>query len=241
MPGPQFPQFWLGVKYRAPCLGQNVPPGGELQRRSVEKGYISGNHTLPGYRGAMRSSRTRSRRTLSRTPGSRAIGDNAHRQSLGHVCTIASSPFFRGAGCVSENQSGQWDVSRDADRSTRASISAPPPQGGASISRASAPVSTGCLLLDCGPPGCKLLEETTTSIGTTGGFGMPVCKVDVTANPPGDLCRRPPMCYLSGQAHGSPWDLLGILERKKYSQHLQMVDVPWEMMVLPQTLTRASL
>ncbi len=48
---------------------------------------ISGNHTLPGHRGAMRSSITRSRRTLSRTPGSRAIGGNAYIRSLGHVCT----------------------------------------------------------------------------------------------------------------------------------------------------------
>ncbi len=64
-------------------------------------------------------------------------------------------------------------------RSTHASISSPPPRGGASIPRASVPVSTGCLLLYCGPLGCKLLEETTTSLGTTGGFGTPVCKVDV--------------------------------------------------------------
>ncbi len=33
-----------------------------------------------------------------------------------------------------------------------------------------------CLLLCCGPPGCKLLAETTTSLGITGGFGTPVCK-----------------------------------------------------------------
>ncbi len=44
---------------------------------------IYGNHTLPGHCGAMRSSRTRSRRILSRTPGSRAIGGNAYRRSLG--------------------------------------------------------------------------------------------------------------------------------------------------------------
>ncbi len=90
------------------------------------------------------------------------------------------------------------------------SISAPPPRGGASIPRASAPVSTRCLLLYCGSPGSKLLEETTTSLGTTAGSGTPVCKVDVTVNPPGDLCGRPLMCCLSGQAHGGPWDLLGI-------------------------------
>ncbi len=28
----------------------------------------------------------------------------------------------------------------------------------------------------CGPPGCKLLAETTTSLGITGGFDTPVCK-----------------------------------------------------------------
>ncbi len=43
------------------------------------------------------------------------------------------------------------------------------------IPRTSAPVSTGCLLLYCGPLGCKLLEETTISFRTTGEFGMPVC------------------------------------------------------------------
>ncbi len=79
---------------------------------------ISGNHTLHGHRGAMRSSRTRSRWTLSRTPRSRAIGVKAYRRSLGHVCTIGSS--LGGAGCMRENQSGQWDVSRDANRSTYA-------------------------------------------------------------------------------------------------------------------------
>ncbi len=155
---------------RSPLTGSSR---GGLSRRNIK----SGNHTLPGHRGAMRSSGTRSRRTLSRTPRSRAIGGNVYRQSLGHVCTIASSQ--RGAGCVSENQSGQWDVSQDANRSTRASISAPPPRGGASIPRASAPVSTRCLLLYSGAPGCELLEETTTPLGTTGGFGMPVCKVDL--------------------------------------------------------------
>ncbi len=87
----------------------------------------------------------------------------------------------------------------------------------------SSPVSTGCQRLYCGPPGCKQLEETTTSLGTTGGFGTPVCKVDVTANPPGDLCRRPPMCCLSGRAHRCPWDMIG----NSLEQEIQPVDVPW--------------
>ncbi len=96
----------MGVKYRGPRLGQKVLPDGEPQRRENR----FGNYTLPGHHGAIRSSGTRSRRTLSSTPGSRAIGGNAYRRSLGHVCVIASSP--RGAGCVRENQSGQWDVNR---------------------------------------------------------------------------------------------------------------------------------
>ncbi len=82
------PQFWLGVKYRAPCLGQKVPPDGELQRRLVEKGYYIWEPYPAGHRGAMRSSRTRSGELSPGLPG--------------------------------------------AERS--------------------APVSTGCLLLYCGPP-----------------------------------------------------------------------------------------
>ncbi len=102
----------------------------------------------------MRSSRTW--QTLSRTPGIRVIGGNAYRQSLGHVCTIASSP--RGAGWVRENQSGQWDVSRDANRSTCAwpnslhiHISSTT-SGGASLPSASAPPMC-CLSgrAHCGP------------------------------------------------------------------------------------------
>ncbi len=145
-----------------------------------------------------------------------------------------------------ENQSGQWDISQDANRSICACpnslhISSTTSLHISSIPRALGPVSTGCLLLYCGPPESKLLEETTTSLGTTGGFSTPVCRVDVTANPPGDLCRRPPMCCLSGQAHGVPWDLLG----NSWEQEIQPtspvdVDVPWEMLVHPQTLTWAS-
>ncbi len=102
---PQFPQFWLGVKSRAPHLGPKVPPDGELRRSPVEKGYYIWEPYSAWPPWGNDSSRTRSRRTLSRTPGSRAIEENAYRRSLGHIYTIASSP--RGAGCVRENQSGQ--------------------------------------------------------------------------------------------------------------------------------------
>ncbi len=105
--------------------GWNIEPPA-WDRRSLLKGSsrggplrrdnISGNHTLASHRGAMRSSKTRSRRTISRTPGSRVIGGNAYRRSHAHVCTITSSPI--GAGCMWEKRSGQWDVSRDTNRST---------------------------------------------------------------------------------------------------------------------------
>ncbi len=73
---------------------------GEPSRREIR----SENHTRPGQHGATNSRRTPSRRTLIRTPGSRAIGGKAYRRSLGHVCTIASSP--RGAGGIRENKRG---------------------------------------------------------------------------------------------------------------------------------------
>ncbi len=197
----------VGGEISSPLLGTEGPSWRGAPEEARREGILNlGTIFCPGLFSTMRSGRTRSWQTLSRTPGSRAIGGNVYRQSLGHVCTIASGQ--RGAGCVSKNQSGEWDVSRDANRSTRAP-SAYQLHTWASIPKASAPVSTGCLLLYCGPSGCKLLEETKTSLGCTGGFGTPVCKVDVTANPPGDLSRRPPMCCLRGQAHGGPWDLLG--------------------------------
>ncbi len=96
---------------------------------------ISGNHTLLGHRGAMRSSRTRFRRTLSRTSGSREIGGNAYRQSLeldAWARTRVNSEMSL------KTQTDPLVPGRSP------SISAPPPRGGASIPRALAPVSTGC-------------------------------------------------------------------------------------------------
>ncbi len=52
---------------------------GESSRREIR----SENHTRPGQYGATNSRRTPSRRTLVRTPGSRAIGGKAYRRSLG--------------------------------------------------------------------------------------------------------------------------------------------------------------
>ncbi len=112
---------------------------GEPSRREIR----SENHTRPGQHGATNSRRTPSRRTLIRTPGSRAIGGKAYRRSLGHVCTIASSPM--GAGGIRENKRGHCAFSCEEVHLYLIKHSPyllSPPRGEASIPRASAPVST---------------------------------------------------------------------------------------------------
>ncbi len=85
---------------------------GEPSRREIR----SENHTRPGQNNATRSGLTSSRHTLARTPGSRAIGGKVYRRSLGHICTLASSPS--GAGWTREYQWGHSAVSWVAKRST---------------------------------------------------------------------------------------------------------------------------
>jgi len=36
-PSQEVPQFWTRVKYRVPCLGHQVPPDGNLQRRAFKE------------------------------------------------------------------------------------------------------------------------------------------------------------------------------------------------------------
>ncbi len=198
--------------------GWNIEPPA-WDRRSLLKGssrggplrrdIISGNHTLASHRGAMRSSKTRSRRTISRTPGSRAIGGNAYRRSHAHVCTITSSPIWMHVGetvwtvrCLSRRKQIHLCLAELSSYQLHHLWVEPPFPGLQPLSWQ----DVCSYIVD--PLGCKLLEETATTLGTTGGFGMPVCNVDVTANPPGDLCRRPPMCCLIGWAQGGPCDLL---------------------------------
>ncbi len=159
---------------------------------------MSENHTRAGQNGAT-SNRLwlpaidPSFRTLSRTPGSKAIGGKAYRRSLGHVCTMASNPS--GAGCVRENHSGQWVVSRDVNNplplGRTSCISTSPPRGEISIPRASTPASTGRLLPDSGPRGHTSLSETTVSPWITGGSGAPVCTEGATSDPPDGSNTRP--------------------------------------------------
>lgn len=87
-----------------------------------------------------------------------------YRHSLGHICTMASCPT--GAGYVRENKSGQCVISR------------------VSTSQASASASKGCLILDAGTQGCKLLPGRAACPETTGGSGVQVCKEGATSDPP---------------------------------------------------------
>ncbi len=180
---------------------------GEPSRREIR----SENHTRPGQNGATSNRRTPSQHTLSRTPGSRAIGGKSYRRSLGQVCTIASSP--NGAGWVRENQRGQCDVWRVANKTTWAwpklSISASPTRGEASISRASAPASTGCLLPYWDAQEYELLSAREACPETTQGSGAPACIRGANVDLPGGLCKRPPLCCRCSPTHG---DLLGLEE-----------------------------
>ncbi len=88
-----------------PLLVRGDPSWWEPPKES-RLGGKSGPRTIlgPASTGLLTVGETPSRRTLIRTPGSRAIGGKAYRRSLGHVCTIASSP--RGAGGIRENKRG---------------------------------------------------------------------------------------------------------------------------------------
>ncbi len=92
----------------------------EPSRREIR----SENHTRPGQNGATSSRQTPSRRTRSRTPGSREIGGTVYRRSLGQVCTMASR--LSGAGWVREYQRGHCNVFWVAKRYTWAWPKKPP-------------------------------------------------------------------------------------------------------------------
>ncbi len=126
----------------------------------------SGNHTLPSHRGAMRSSRTQYRRTLSRTPGSRVIGGNSYRRSLGHVCTIASSP-----GGLREGESERTVRRLSQHKQIHLCLAELPPYqlhhlGVEPPFPGPQPLSQQdvCTYIVV-PLGCKLLEETTLPLG----------------------------------------------------------------------------
>ncbi|KAI5092204.1 hypothetical protein C0J45_17835 [Silurus meridionalis] len=87
---PQPPQLRAGVKQSAPCLRQKIPPERNLPGRVFEKVYQVGEPwSIPPAckHGATRRRRTTSQPTLPGTPEG-----GAYMGSLGHACTLASSP-----------------------------------------------------------------------------------------------------------------------------------------------------
>ncbi len=139
---------------------------------------VSGSHTLPGHRGA--------KKVVEPGPGELSPGLPGAEWSR-EMHTDEASATSAPSHPVQEELDAWGRIRVDSETSLKKqtdplvpgrtpSISTPPPRGGASIPRASAPVSIGCLLLYCGPLGCKQLAEITTSLGITGGFGTPVCK-----------------------------------------------------------------
>ncbi len=89
------------------------------------------------------------------------------------------------------------------------SISSSPPRGEASIPRASAPASTGCLLPYWDAQEYELLSSRVTCPGTTQGSGVPACIRGANADLPDGWYKRPPLCCRCAPTHG---DLLGLEE-----------------------------
>ncbi len=197
---------------------------GESSRKEIR----SENHTRPGQNRATSNSRTPSQRTLSRTSGSRAIGGKAYRRSLGHVCTIASSPS--GAGWVRENQRGQCDVWRVANRSTcswpKTLQTCFTTSGEASIPQASAPASTGCLLLYWDAQEYRLRSARGTCPGTIQGSGAPACIRGANADLPGGWYKKPPLCCQCVPANADflcPEENLSLKTGEKVSRNWPLV------------------
>ncbi len=175
---------------------------GGLSRRDIK----SGNHTLPATAGRWEVVEPGPGELSLGLPGTEWSGEmHADKASATYA---PSSP--RGAGCMSENQILDSETSLE----TQTDPLVPPYQLHHLGVEPSFPEPQPLSRQDVcsyilGPRDVSCSKRQQLPFGTTGGFGMPVCKVDVTANPPGDLSRRPPMCCLSGQTHGGPWDLLG--------------------------------
>ncbi len=104
-----------GGSSRPRCLA--VP--GISQGDRYKRGVSSENQVWEGQNGAMRRRRALLTFTLHSTAGISFIGGNAYRLTFGHRWANASMP--RVVGKLRENQSGHWDDSWEAKRSSSAS------------------------------------------------------------------------------------------------------------------------
>ncbi len=101
----------LALKLREQVLPDWNFPGGRYRR-----GINSENHVWDGQNGATSRRRTPLSFTLHRTAGISLTGRNAYSLMFGQGWANVSMP--KGAGELRENQSGHWDDSWDAKRST---------------------------------------------------------------------------------------------------------------------------
>ncbi len=91
---------------------------GISQGDRYKRGVSSENQVWEGQNGAMRRRRALLTFTLDSTAGISFIGGNAYRLTFGHGWANASMP--RVVGKLRESQSGHWDDSWEAKRSTSA-------------------------------------------------------------------------------------------------------------------------
>ncbi len=94
------------------------------------------------------------------------------------------------------------------------------PRGEASIPRALAPASTGCLLLYWDALEYRLLSARGTCAGSTQGSGAPACIWGANADVPGGLYKKPPLCCLCVSTHGDflgPEESVWVLETRPAS------------------------
>ncbi len=183
-----------GKHHTSACERRSLLTGishGELSRRETR----SENHTRPGQNGATS--------TAGPHPGALSLEPpGAYRRSLGHVCTIASSPS--GAGWVREYQRGQCDVWWVANRSTCAwpkTLQICFTTSGWSSFPGPRPLaSTECLLLHWDAQEYRLLSARETCPGTTQGSGAPAC-IRGERRPPGGWYKKPQLCCRCVLAH----------------------------------------
>ncbi len=211
---------------------------GEYSSRATR----SANHGRPRQCRATKGRRTLSRRTLSRTPGSRAIGGKAYKRSLGHTCTMASSPS--GAGWVRENQRGYCEVSWDINKSTWARPNFYQICSITSVWSIHFLILSPYLERMSAPwlryPGIYSASGRAVSPGPTEGSGAPACTGGPERRPPVDDLRNH-QCIVCVNEHvmvSQVWEKM--LQCLKFCQHLQAVDVPAEMGTFPQTLGGAA-
>ncbi len=184
---PSVPKLWAGGR---PRLREEIPPDENLKKgNQVRESYSA--RPERGYQ----EDGPRPGALSPELPGAEQSGERRTDEASATfaLCKLDAWGRTRVDSARSlESQTSPLEPSRTPSKS------APPPQGGASIPRASAPASTGCLLPDWDAQGCELLSARGVSLGPTQGSGAPACKGCANADLPCGWCKRPTHCGLLG-------------------------------------------